>query len=131
MDPPAAFATAIMDVIEVHLDKICEPFEQEDPAFFATLQDGLLGELGIDKGTLLKGVAADVAADVAKNATKKLWNGISGLFGRKAEEEPKPVEDEGIMARAQAKAEAVVRAAIKKDAESSAGDTGYKFHIGV
>ena len=131
MDPPAAFATAIMDVIEVHLDKICEPFEQEDPAFFATLQDGLLGELGIDKGTLLKGVAADVAADVAKNATKKLWNGISGLFGRKADEEPKPVEDEGIMARAQAKAEAVVRAAIKKDAESSAGDTGYKFHIGV
>ena len=76
-------------------------------------------------------IAADVAADVAKNATKKLWNGISGLFGRKTEEEPKPVEDEGIMARAQAKAEAVVRAAIKKDAESSAGDTGYKIHIGV
>ena len=27
MDPPAAFATAIMDVIEAHLDTICEPFE--------------------------------------------------------------------------------------------------------
>ena len=135
MDPPAAFATAIMDVIEAHLDTICEPFEQEDENFLATLQDGLLGELGIDKAALLKGGATDVVADVAKNTTKKIWNGISSFFGHKVEEAPKPVEDEGIMsgamARAQAKAEAVVRAAIKKDAESLAGDTGYKIHIGV
>ena len=151
MAPPDPFAKALMDLIDVYLIDICAPFNEVDPEFTTKIEDDLLAELKLSKGSLAASGAVDVAVGTVKKGAEKVQKGfeevvshiggfIGGLFGMKQEEPPpekvpSPKEDAGIvaasMAEAEARAEATVRDAIKKDVESWTGDTGYKVELGI
>ena len=105
IEPPPAFASAIMDVIRDFVDDICAPFAAKEPGFAQKFQDEFLGKLGYTETTL----KAEVAARTLKEKITGRWKAV----------DPEEMAMD------------LIRKALQRDAANRGGDTSYKIDIGI